>query len=75
MYETSGALSAAIEAYLAGGAMTDAQIAAMRAYLQQWIAGEWAEADMLRANISGLVSREAIATWLADAEDIGIDPL
>jgi hypothetical protein len=79
MDETSGMLRPAIEAFLHDRPMTDDQVAAMRAYLRQWIeADDWHEGlalDNLRASIDRLTSREAISQWLALAEQIGIDPL
>jgi hypothetical protein len=77
MNETSGVLKPAVEAYLNGGPMTDEQIAAMRAYLRQWIAGEWMgpSVEPLRRAIDGLTTREAIRQWLDDAYDASIDPL
>ncbi len=77
MHETSGVLRPAVLAYLDGGAMTAEQIAAMRAYLRQWISGPWASdsIDELRRGIDGLVSRDAIRQWLNAAESEGIDPL
>jgi hypothetical protein len=77
-YETSGLLRRAVEAYLDGGEMTPAQIAAMRAYLRQWIfcpfwKGE--ELDYLRGTVGGLVDREGIARWIDDAIEAGIDPI
>lgn len=77
MNETSGVLRPAIEAYLAGGPMTTGQIAAMRAYLRQWIAGDFVGPgiDMLRSSIDDLTSRKAISRWLRRATDEGIDPL
>jgi hypothetical protein len=65
MYETSEVLRPAIEA-LQGGPMTEAQIAAMRAYLRQWIAAPWKGPgiDALRQRIDDLTSREAIESWL-----------
>lgn len=78
MYETSGVLRPAIEAYLFGRDMTEPQIAALRAYLRQWIeAPGWRrpEIDQLRANVDGLTTRAAIARWLRLAEAEGIDPL
>jgi len=77
--ETSGVLAPAIEAYLQHRLMTDEQIAAMRAYLRQWImAGDWlggADIDELRAGLDGLTSRAALDRWLDAALDLGIDPL
>lgn len=78
MHETSGVLRPAIEAYLFGGSMTGEQIAAMRAYLRQWIfAPSWRgdEIAELRDRVDTLTSREAINSWLDDAEQLGIDPL
>jgi hypothetical protein len=78
MYETSGVLRPAIEAYLKGGEMTGGQIVAMRAYLRQWIAGDWAPSPRLndlRAGIDALTSRVAIRLWLAAALREEIDPL
>ena len=78
MYEESGVLRPAIEAYLADAVMSDDQIGAMRAYLRQWIQADWmpgAELDKLRSDINALVSREAIEAWLNEAMQQGIDPL
>jgi hypothetical protein len=78
MNETSGVLRPAIEAYLAGGPLTEAQIAALRAYLRQWIAGPWGKSpglDKLRESVDGLTSRRAIVRWLDLAMDENIDPL
>ncbi len=87
MHETSGVLQPAIEAYLAGGPMTDEQIAAMRAYLRQWIMAPGWDANpdasllyrqkiaLLRRWVDSLTSREVIKGWLSEAEKIGIDPL
>jgi len=78
MWETSGVLRPAIEAYLRGVEMTPEQIEAMRAYLRQWIMSPlWTgeTLDFLRASINGLNSRERIGMWLDDALDAGIDPL
>ena len=78
MHETSGVLRPAVEAYLHDEPMTPRQIAAMRAYLRQWIAAPgWRgeEVERLRGRIDFLVSRGAIDLWLADASEYGIDPL
>jgi hypothetical protein len=80
--ETSGVLRPAVEAYLTGAPMPPEQIAAVRAYLRQWImapawdaTGPSADITDLRERIDNLVDRETIDDWLQDAEDIGIDPL
>lgn len=87
MAETSGALGAAVPAYLAGLPMSGEHIAAMRAYLRQWIgATVWDENPhsdkaerawlaRMRAAIDGLTTREAIERWLDEAVNAGIDPL
>jgi hypothetical protein len=78
MYETSGVLTPAIKAYLDGKMMTPKQIAAMRAYLRQWISSPvWAgpEIDGLRDAIGSLTSRKQIERWLDRALDVGMDPL
>jgi hypothetical protein len=78
MYETTGVLRPAIEAYLHGREMTPEQIATMRAYLRQWImAPAWMgeDIDELRRQLGGLTNRAAIDAWLDLAEQCGIDPL
>lgn len=87
MHETSGVLRPAVEAYLVGVDMTPEQIAAMRAYLRQWImapvwntnpyAGpdEWAWLERMRDDIDTLSTRMAISEWLRIAMEGGIDPL
>lgn len=77
MNETSGVLRPAIEGYLAGGDMTPEHIVAMRAYLRQWINGDfrgWRIAE-LRREVELLTTREEIERWLGHAMDLGIDPL
>jgi len=78
MAETSGVLRPAVEAFLRNEPMSDAQVAAMRAYLRQWIVAEWfggAELDELRGTVDGLVTKKAISAWLDRALSIGVDPL
>jgi hypothetical protein len=76
MNETSGALRPAVEAYLNNEPMSEGEIAAMRAYLRQWIAGFFgAGAADLAGRVDKLTSRAAIEDWLDDATEIGIDPL
>lgn len=79
MYETSGVLRPAVEAYLSHAPMTGEQIAAMRAYLRQWIDDPtWrggSAIDNLREAIDTLNSRGEIRAWLELADQIGIDPL
>lgn len=86
LYETTGVLRPAVEAYLAGS-MSPIQIAAMRAYLRQWIeAPAWehnphaspedrAWLKSMRRRVGGLESIESIREWIDEATDAGIDPL
>lgn len=78
MHETSGVLRPAVEAYLRHEPMSDEQLAAMRAYLRQWInAPAWTgpAVQSLRSTIDDLTSREAISAWLVRAAEEWIDPL
>lgn len=78
MNETTGVLRPAVEAFLAGGEMTAAQIAAMRAYLRQWaMAPGWRgdEIPELRARLDGLTTRAALVAWVNDATEAGLDPI
>jgi len=76
--ETSGVLRPAVHAYLDGEALTPEQVAALRAYLRQWIdAPVWVGDGVpaLRMAVGELVSRAAIEAWLRRALAIGILPL
>lgn len=77
MDETSGVLKPAVIAFLQEDDMTPEQIAAMRAYFRQWMAGDWRgeDIDSLRATIDGLTSVAALREWVRIAEAAGIDPL
>jgi hypothetical protein len=77
MYETSGVLRPAVEAYLNGKAMTPDQIGAMRAYLRQWIEGPWQGPGIapLRAAIDTITDRASLSVWLDEAAEADIDPL
>jgi len=85
MYETTGVLRPAVEAYLNHEPLTDAHIAALRAYCRQWIelfeppdeAPEAARRVIarLRTMVDGLVDRKSIRVWIMQATDIGADPL
>lgn len=76
MNETSGVLRPAVEAYLNHDEMTPSEIAAMRAYLRQWIAAfPGPDAESLAKDVDGLIDRSAIDRWLHKAIDQGIDPL
>jgi hypothetical protein len=78
MNGTSGRLRPAVEAYLTGAEMTDEQIAAMRAYLRQWIAAPaWRGPNIpaLRGAVDGLTTVWGLRQWLDLALENGIDPL
>lgn len=77
MDETTGVLRPAVEAYLHGEQMTEAQIAAMRAYLRQWIAGPWMGPliDQLRTSVDDIHTQADISRWLFYAIAADIDPL
>jgi hypothetical protein len=75
MYETTGVLRPAVERYLEGESLSDADIAALRAYIRQWIfADVWKGVDELRNAVDGLTTREAIDEWTERALDLAIDP-
>ncbi len=77
MYETGDVLRPAILTYLDGRALTMAQVAAIRAYLRQWMAAPWAGPDIeeLRRLVDTLTDDRAIDAWLERALKSGIDPL
>lgn len=78
MNETSGVLRPAIEAYLRHEPMTPEQIAAMRAYLRQWIAAPvWRGpvANALQTSVDHLHTRADLDNWIDQATEDGMDPL
>lgn len=78
MREATGVLRPAVEAYLTGGALSSEHVAALRAYIRQWIEhGAWAgpAVQQLRRDVDLLTSRPAISAWLDRALEKGIDPL
>jgi hypothetical protein len=77
MSETGSVLRPAVEAYLRGEDLSPVGIAAVRAYLRQWMAGPWRGPGIadLRSRVEGLTTRQAIDAWLDDAFARGIDPL
>jgi hypothetical protein len=76
-FETSGVLEPAVRAYLNRGPMTDAQIAVMRAYLRQWMAGDWLGPmiDVLRTKVEEITTKADIEDWMEMANRESIDPL
>jgi hypothetical protein len=77
MHESTGVLRPAVKHYLNNEPMTVADIAAMCAYLRQWMSGPWRgeELEALRLGLDRINSREAIDDWIELAAELGIDPL
>ena len=87
MYEESGVLRPAVEAYLNGEPLTAGQIRLMRLYLKQWIdspvwdenpvADEDSKRELaeLRRLADAIETEREIADWIECALDAGIDPL
>jgi hypothetical protein len=88
MYETSGILKPAIQAYLERKKTLSAeQIAILRAYFRQWIeSGVWdnnlyatnaakGRLRELRSDIDNLTSVDSIDRWLQRCLEEGLDPL
>lgn len=81
MNEASGRLAPAVEAYLRGDELTLEQVAEMRAYLRQWIDALWIDLGEtgrlreLRLRVDTIRTTGGLRGWLADALDLGIDPL
>ena len=85
-YETSGVLFPAVEAFLHGHELTPEHIAALRAYLRQWInatawdhnpyAGDKEHTWLarMRARCDWLVSRQAIAEYVDELVAKAMDP-
>jgi hypothetical protein len=77
MNETSGTLRPVVERYLRGETLTPTHIAIMRAYLRQWMAGDFRgpEVARLRERVNDIRDMPSLTSWLEDALDAGIDPL
>jgi hypothetical protein len=78
MYETSGVLRPAVEAYLLGHVLTFEQVAALRVYFRQWINSPvWRgpEVELLRATVDRIWLRRDVDTWLRAAALAEVDPL
>ncbi len=77
MDESTGVLRPAVEAYLRGEPLLLQQVAAIRAYLRQWIACPmWTgpEVEGLRDSIDSLTNQAQIRAWAGRATTAGIDP-
>jgi hypothetical protein len=79
MHETSGVLAPAVQAYLEGRDLSRDEVAAMRAYLRQWIAAPWldltGDLTSLRLGIDVITTSAGLRDWLRRALELGIDPL
>jgi hypothetical protein len=86
MFETTGVLRPAVEAYLfTRDPLSEAHVAALRAYCRQWIElfeppdgapeAERRVIERLRRMVNGLIDRNTINVWMMQATDIGADPL
>jgi len=77
MNETSGRLRPAIEAYLREEPLDGSQIAAIRAYLRQWMDGPWLGNGIanLKYRIDLITTKSALDEWFEDAFELNIDPL
>lgn len=86
MYETSGRLRSAIEAYLSHlftrhSPPSNEQIALIRYYLSLWIHspafGEGFEVEKaaLRESVRAIATPADIREWISQAREIGIDPI
>jgi hypothetical protein len=78
MFETSGVLQPAVEAFLRNQPMSPRQLGAMRAYLRQWIQSPvWRGEELakLRKDVETIQTREDIQAWLDAAVAQGYDPL
>jgi hypothetical protein len=77
--EQSGVLRPVVERFLRGEHLTPADIAAMRAYLRQWIKSPaWAHTAglvELRQTVSLMQTERQLKIWLEKALEEGIDPL
>jgi hypothetical protein len=86
MFETTGVLRPAVEAFLfTQTPLSEPHVAALRAYCRQWIElfeppdgapeAERRVIERLRRMVDGLVDRTSIRIWIMNAADIGADPL
>ena len=75
--ETSGLLAPVIGRLVKGHMLDAGDVAIMRAYLRQWIAGPWMGPTIpqLRADVDRLFTHEDVVRWLERAALEGIDPL
>lgn len=77
MHETTGVLRPVIEQYLRGDGIEAANVPTMRAYLRQWMTGDFRGpgVEELRAGVDGIVDHRTLNAWIEAALDAGVDPL
>lgn len=77
MHEQGGELQPAVRAYLAGHELGPGELRVIRAYLRQWMAGDFRGAGVaeLAADVELIGSSSALRHWLGRAFELGIDPL
>lgn len=75
--EQGGVLRPVIEKYLAGDDLDDHEVGIMRAYLHQWMLGDFRgpAIDALRRDVARIRTKRELDIWLDYALDLGIDPL
>ena len=70
MAESTGVLRPAVEAYLHGEPLTQAQITALRAYFRQWIFADWpGDVEALRRLVDS-VDRDRKSTRLNSSHEV-----
>ncbi len=78
--ETSGRLAPAVRAYLEGRQLSRAGVMVIRAYLRQWIAGDFQDfpggedLEALRRGVDYIGTTRDIDEWLKKALELAIDP-
>lgn len=77
MNETSGVLAPVVRKYLNGDELDPAEVGTMRAYLRQWMTGDFRlpATDRLRVDVETIATTADVRAWLGRALDAGIDPL
>ena len=77
MNETSGVLRPVVERFLDGKVLDVQEIATMRAYLRQWMAGDFRgkDIDRIRSQVDQIVDMPTLRIWIENAVCAGIDPL
>jgi hypothetical protein len=75
--ETSGVLAPVVRKYVAGEELEPLEVGIMRAYLRQWVAGDFygPGVERLRADVDRIRTTADVHAWLDDALELGVDPL